>query len=114
MNRAALRGAIPNKGTSAMRNTLIAFLLCTAEVGFAQTLLDTTTVHGIGAKSCGEYLSAVSDHAPGTGMTVKQADVDYFDAADRSVRVVSRLYDRHEHGVVRTHHADYGWRCRDG
>jgi hypothetical protein len=64
-----------------MRNTLIAFLLCTAEVGFAQTLLDTTTVHGIGAKSCGEYLSAVSDHAPGTGMTVKQADVDYFDAA---------------------------------
>ena len=27
---------------------------------------------------------------------------------------VSRLYDRHEHGVVRTHHADYGWRCRDG
>ena len=44
-----------------MRNTLIAFLLCTAEVGFAQTLLDTTTVYGIGAKSCGEYLSAVSD-----------------------------------------------------
>ena len=74
-------GAIPNKGTSAMRNTLIAFLLCTAEVGFAQTLLDTTTVHGIGAKSCGVYFSAVSVHAPGTGMTVKQADVDYFDAA---------------------------------
>ena len=73
--------AIPNKRTSAVRNTLIAFLLCAAEVGFAQTLLDTTTVHGIGAKSCGEYLSAVSDHAPGTGMTVKQADVDYFDAA---------------------------------
>ena len=48
-----------------MRNILIAFLLCTAQVGFAQTLLDTTTVHGIGAKSCGEYLSAVSDHAPG-------------------------------------------------
>ena len=59
------------------------------------------------------YLSAVSDHAPGTGMTVKQAGVDYFDAAT-VVRVVSRLYDRHEHGVVRTHHADYGWRCRDG
>ena len=71
--------AIPNKRTSAVRNTLIAFLLltCCAEVGFAQTLLDTTTVHGIAAKSCGEYLSAVSDHAPGTGMTVKQADVDY-------------------------------------
>jgi hypothetical protein len=66
-----------------VRNTLIAFLLltCPAEVSFAQTLLDTTTVHGIGAKSCGEYLSAVSDHAPGTGMTVKQADVGYFDAA---------------------------------
>jgi len=39
------------------------------------------TTDSIGAKSCGEYLSAVSDHAPGTGMTVKQADMDYFDAA---------------------------------
>ena len=50
-----------------MRNTLIAFLLltCPAEVGFTQTLLDTTTVHGIGAKSCGEYLSAVSDRLNG-------------------------------------------------
>jgi hypothetical protein len=66
-----------------VRNTLIAFLLLTfaSNVGFAQTLLDTTVVHGIGGKSCGEYLSAVSDHAPGTGMTVKQADMDYFDAA---------------------------------
>jgi len=66
-----------------VRNTLIAFLLLTfaSNVGFAQTLLDTTVVHGIGGKSCGEYLSAVSDHAPGTGMTVKQADVEYFDAA---------------------------------
>jgi hypothetical protein len=74
---------IPGKGTNAVRSTLIAFLLltCVADVGFAQTLLDTTIVHGIGAKSCGEYLSAVSDHAPGTGMTVKQADVNYFDAA---------------------------------
>jgi hypothetical protein len=50
-----------------VRNTLIAFLLltCPAEVGFTQTLLDTTTVHGIGAKSCGEYLSAVSDRLNG-------------------------------------------------
>ena len=66
-----------------MRNTLIAFLLLTfaSNVGFAQTLLDTTVVHGIGGKSCGEYLSAVSDHAPGTGITMKQADMDYFDAA---------------------------------
>jgi hypothetical protein len=39
------------------------------------------TTDSIGAKSCGEYLSAVSDHAPGTSLTVKQADVDYFDAA---------------------------------
>jgi hypothetical protein len=38
-------GAIPNKGTSAMRNTLIAFLLCTAEVGFAQTLHDHRPRH---------------------------------------------------------------------
>jgi hypothetical protein len=39
-----------------VRNTLIAFLLltCAAKVSFAQTLLDTTTVHGIAAKSCGE------------------------------------------------------------
>jgi hypothetical protein len=68
---------------TSVRNTLIAFVLmtCAADVGSAQTLLDTTIVHGIGAKSCSEYLSAVSDHAPGTGLTVKQADVDYFDAA---------------------------------
>ena len=67
-----------------MRNTLIAFLLLTCstgDVGVAQTLLDTTIVHGIGGKSCSEYLSAASDHPPGTGMTVKQGDVDYFDAA---------------------------------
>jgi hypothetical protein len=66
-----------------VRNTLIAFLLltCTGDIGFAQTLLDTTIVHGIGGKSCGEYLSAASNHPPGTGMTAKQADVDYFDAA---------------------------------
>ena len=57
-----------------MRNTLIAFLLltCTAEVGFAQTLLDTTTVHGIGAKSCGEYLSAVSDHGAAAAFAREQ------------------------------------------
>jgi hypothetical protein len=66
-----------------VRNNLIAFLLltCTGDIGFGQTLLDTTIVHGIGGKSCGEYLSAASDHPPGTGMTVKRADVVYFDAA---------------------------------
>jgi len=67
-----------------VRNTLIAFLLLTCstgDVGVAQTLLDTTIVHGIGGKSCSEYLSAASDHPPGTGMTVKRADVVYFDAA---------------------------------
>jgi hypothetical protein len=66
-----------------VRNTLIAFLLltCTGDIGFGQTLLDATIVHGIGGKSCGEYLSAASDHSPGTGMTVKRADVVYFDAA---------------------------------
>ena len=39
-----------------MRSTLIAFLLlaCVADAGFAQTLLATTSVHGIGARSCGK------------------------------------------------------------
>jgi hypothetical protein len=44
---------------------------------------------------------------------VKQADVDYFDARYCSVRMVSRLYDRLEPGVVRTDDADHGWCCRD-
>jgi hypothetical protein len=78
---------IPGKGTNAVRSTLIAFLLltCVADVGFAQTLLDTTIVHGIGAKSCGEYLSAVSDHAPwrathsalGLGVTLIQTTLRF-------------------------------------
>ena len=69
--------------TNAVRDTLLMSLLltCVAEVGFAQTVPDTAIIHGIGAKSCGEYLSAISDHAPGTGMKVQQADVDYFDKA---------------------------------
>jgi hypothetical protein len=83
MDDDALNSLKPTRGTSAVRNTLITFLLltCAADVGFAQTLLDTTIVHGIGAKTCGEYLSAASNHAPGTGMTVRQADVHYFDVA---------------------------------
>ena len=68
---------------TAMRNTAIAgsFLVFVVTVAFAQTVPDTTIVHGIGGKSCGDYLSAVSDHTPGTGMQIKQADGEYFDAA---------------------------------
>jgi hypothetical protein len=66
-----------------MRNTAVACLLLTWAVtaAFAQSVPDTTTVHGIGGKSCGDYLSAVSDHAPGTGMQMEQANGEYFDAA---------------------------------
>jgi hypothetical protein len=68
---------------AAMRKTALAclFLTFAAGGGFGQTTPDTTIVYGIGGKSCGVYLSAVSDHAPGTGMQIKQADGDYFDAA---------------------------------
>lgn len=50
-----LEGAMEGPVTNAARNTLITSLLltCAAAVGFTQTLLDTTVVHGIGAKSCG-------------------------------------------------------------
>jgi hypothetical protein len=66
-----------------MRNTAVACLLLTWAVAaaFAQSVPDTTTVHGIGGKSCRDYLSAVSDHAPGTGMQIQQADREYFDGA---------------------------------
>jgi hypothetical protein len=66
-----------------MRKTALAclFLTFVAGGGVGQTTPDTTAVHGIGGKSCGDYLSAVSDHAPGTGMQIKQADGEYFDAA---------------------------------
>src|SRR5438034_6454817 len=66
-----------------MRDTTVACLLLTWAIGagFAQTVPETTTVYGIGGKSCGDYLSAVSDHAPGTGMQIKEADREYFDAA---------------------------------
>jgi hypothetical protein len=67
-----------------MRKTALTclFLIFVAGAGaFAQAEPDTTTVHGIGGKSCSDYLSAVSDHAPGTGMQIKQADGEYFDAA---------------------------------
>ena len=68
---------------AAMRNSAPAFslLICVTAGAFAQTAPDTTTVHGIGGKSCGDYLSAVSDHAPGTGMQMEQANGEYFDAA---------------------------------
>jgi len=68
---------------AAIVNTVIAcsFLTSVASLGFAQAVPDTTTVHGIGGKSCGDYLSAVSNHAPGTGMLIKHADGEYFDAA---------------------------------
>jgi hypothetical protein len=68
---------------AAVRNTAIAcsYLTWVAAAGFAQAVSDTTIVHGIGGKSCGEYLSAVSDRAPGTGVQMKQADGEYFDAA---------------------------------
>jgi hypothetical protein len=67
-----------------MRKTALTCLFLIFVAGaaaFAQAELDTTTVHGIGGKSCSDYLSAVSDHAPGTGMQIKQADGEYFDAA---------------------------------
>jgi hypothetical protein len=70
--------------TNAVRNTVItSFLLtCVAAVGFAQAASPgEPLVHGAGLNSCSQYLSAVSDRAPGIGMKVKRADVDYFDAA---------------------------------
>jgi hypothetical protein len=72
-----------DRTSTAMRNTVVACCLLTWVVapGFAQTVPDTTTVHGIGGKSCRDYLSAVSDHAPGTGMQIQQAEGEYFDAA---------------------------------
>jgi hypothetical protein len=67
-----------------MRMTALACLFLTFVAGagvFAQAEPDTTTVHGIGGKSCSDYLSAVLDHAPGTGKQIKQVDGEYFDAA---------------------------------
>jgi hypothetical protein len=67
-----------------MRKTALAclFLAFVAGAGaLAQAEPDTTTVHGIGGKSCGDYLSAVSEHAPGTGMQIRQGNREYFDEA---------------------------------
>jgi hypothetical protein len=45
-------------------------------------------------------LSAISDHAPCTGLTVKQADVDYFDAATVQSEWLAGFMTAMKHGVV--------------
>jgi hypothetical protein len=77
--RAAAVGAFASMRKTALASLFLTFVA--GAVAFAQAEPDTTTVHGIGGKSCDDYLSAMSDHAPGTGMQIKQADREYFDAA---------------------------------